>query len=69
MIIKTKPEIERKGPPLNLEFAVKKFKQANKKTYKKQGHLYTKNKIDLKEIFNKIKEFEQDMDVALEVSS
>jgi tRNA CCA-adding enzyme len=69
LIIKTKPEIERKGPPLNLEFAVKKFKQANKKTYKKQGHLYTKNKIDLKEIFNKIKEFEQDMDVALEVSS
>jgi len=49
--------------------AIKKFKLANKKTYKKQGHVYVKEKIDLKEIFQKIKEFEQDMDVEFKVKN
>lgn len=66
--IKEKKEILIKGPSLKLKEAVKSFKLAHKITQNRGRFCYAKKKISLKEIFNSLKHFEDEMGVRFELT-
>ena len=61
IIIKKQEQIEIMGPPARMKDAVKKFKIIHKKTYAKKGFVCAKKTIDLQELFNHLKRFEDEM--------
>ncbi|MFZ5955295.1 MAG: hypothetical protein ACOYT4_02620 [Nanoarchaeota archaeon] len=68
LIVKEKNEIEIKGPPVSNKIAVENFKKKRRYIFEKNDYIYTKEKIELKGIFNFIKKFEKDMDVEFSIS-
>lgn len=46
LVLESKKEIIRIGPPLKMKDAVKAFKKANKKTFEKSGYIHSSIKID-----------------------
>ena len=65
--VKENKEIEIQGPPVKMKESVKKFKLIRKKTYVKKKFVYAKEKVSLKDIFSKLKRFEDEMSVWSEV--
>jgi len=67
LIVKEKNEIEVGGIDENLRQAVRNFKRARKKTYRKNRKIWAKEKVSLEGIFAKLKNFEEEMGVEFEV--
>jgi len=67
LIVKEVKEIEVGGIRVELKEAIKNFKKVRKKIYVKNGKVYAKEKIELDEIFNNIKKFEDEMSVQFEI--
>ncbi|MDH3353294.1 MAG: hypothetical protein OEL87_02500 [Nanoarchaeota archaeon] len=62
LVIKEKPEIELRGPPVGLENAIENFKKANKHNVStKKGYYWHTEKTNINKIFNSIKKVEKEM--------
>ncbi len=63
LVVVENKDKEIEGPLLSMKSAVENFKRVRKKTYKRKGRIYAKEKIDLKEVFGFLKNFEGEMGV------
>jgi len=69
LVLKEKNEIDVRGPSVKMKEAVSRFKKCNKKTFVKKGFVWKKEKVDLEEVFNFLKNFENEIGVCFKVLS
>lgn len=62
LVVKEKPEIELRGPPVGLENAIKNFKKAKRgRVSLKKGYYWYTGKTGIKKVFDSIKKVEKEM--------